>query len=86
MRRFLSDREQIFEMLVIVVLKVVRVWIPAFFEALGKLRAVFGQQLAELAALDELDLSKNIKTILPPPIDQGGNDDFERKYWAVLSG
>jgi hypothetical protein len=52
-----------------------------FFEALGKLRAVFGQQLAELAALYELDLSADLETILPPPIDLSGDDDLERKYW-----
>jgi hypothetical protein len=53
----------------------------AFFEALGKLRAVFGQQLAELAALYNLDLSSDLETILPRAIDQDGDDDLERKYW-----
>jgi hypothetical protein len=55
---------------------------PPFFEALGRLRAVFGQQLAELAGLYELSLCAELETILPPPIDQSVNDDdFERKHW-----
>jgi len=53
----------------------------AFFEALGRLRAVFGQQLAELAGMYELDLSAELETILPPPVDRSDDDDLERKHW-----
>jgi hypothetical protein len=37
-----------------------------FFVALGKLRGVFGQQLAHLAYLYEIDLEEQLAAILPP--------------------
>jgi hypothetical protein len=37
-----------------------------FFAALGKLRGVFGQQLAVLAYLYRIDLEQDLATILPP--------------------
>jgi hypothetical protein len=37
-----------------------------FFVSLGKLRGVFGQQLAELAYLYSIDFEQDLATILPP--------------------
>lgn len=37
-----------------------------FFAALGKLRGVFGQQLALVAYLYRIDLEKELASILPP--------------------
>jgi hypothetical protein len=37
-----------------------------FFEALGKLRGAFGQQIALLAYLYRIDLEKELASILPP--------------------
>ncbi|MEH2624439.1 hypothetical protein V1292_002494 [Bradyrhizobium sp. AZCC 1719] len=53
----------------------------SFFESLGKLRTVFGLQLAGLAALYDLDLSPELETILPPPPDTDEEDDLERRHW-----
>lgn len=52
-----------------------------FFANLGRLRSAFGQQLAELAYLYDLDLSDELASILPaiPKIDD--EDAPERRYW-----
>jgi hypothetical protein len=54
----------------------------SFFAALGKLRAVFGQQLAEMAVLYDLDLSVELSTILPPQAKTDDtDDDLDRRFW-----
>ncbi len=37
-----------------------------FFAALGKLRGIFGQQLADIAYLYRIDLEEQLASILPP--------------------
>lgn len=44
-----------------------------FLIALGALRATFGQQIALLAHLYEVDLEDHLASILPPVPDSGGN-------------
>jgi len=52
-----------------------------FFANLGKLRAAFGQQLAELAYLYDLDLSQELVSILPAEPQPDDEDTPERRHW-----
>jgi hypothetical protein len=53
-----------------------------FFAGLGKLRGVFGQQIAQLAYLYDLDVEKELASILPPEPQADDEDDApERRYW-----
>ncbi|MEW5423267.1 DUF6650 family protein [Amorphus sp. 3PC139-8] len=42
-----------------------------FFVALGELRASFGQNIAELSSLYQIDLEPELASILPPEIEEG---------------
>jgi hypothetical protein len=53
-----------------------------FFAALGKLRGVFGQQIAQLAYLYGLNVEKELASILPPaPQADDGDAQPERRHW-----
>ena len=53
-----------------------------FFAKLGQLRAAFGRHFAELAVLYDLDLSEDLRSILPPE-PQADDEDAspDRKFW-----
>lgn len=53
-----------------------------FFAALGKLRGVFGERLAELAYLYDVDIGAELARILPPePQADDGDVTPERRHW-----
>ena len=53
-----------------------------FFAALGKLRGVFGQQIAALAYLYRVEVEEQLASILPPePKDDDGDEGPERRHW-----
>jgi hypothetical protein len=52
-----------------------------FFASLGALRAAFGQHLAELAYLYNVDLSEELAAILPAEPRDDDDDAPERRYW-----
>ena len=52
-----------------------------FYEALGKMRTLFGLQLAIISAKFKLDIEDDLATILPPAPSKENEKDDMRSVW-----